>query len=182
MTDLPGLPQLPPPAPDFDPAHFDPVNFTEDLGEAYAAPSAPRGPAPLTPDDLAAIERNVSGLIEAAAAAGADTVPPPVRDLFQESFTSSRLIRAGVQASGIGSALHELLPSGGEAAAGAAPVRQLHPVARVALGLLVLGVGLAFQRKQVLHAYETSTAHTAQPGGPLPGSAGPQTVHQHGGA
>lgn len=153
----------------------------EDLGDVAPAPVS--GPKKLTPEDIESIEAHVDNLISTVAAAGADTVPPALRDQFEQSFTSSRLVRAGVQASGIGSALHELMPAGGEAAAGAAPIRQLHPVARVLLGLVVLGVGVAVQRKQVLSAYQTAASHASGAGGSVaPGVSGQVNVGPYGGA
>lgn len=119
---------------------------------------------PLTPDDLKAIEGHVDAVISTVAGVTADTLPAGLRDEFEESFTTSRLIRAGVAMTGMGEAIHELIPTQGSGAAG--PVKQLHPVARVLLGVVVLGIGAAFQRRQILARHHIPGPNTGGPAGP----------------
>ncbi|MEF2280380.1 hypothetical protein V3W47_18965 [Deinococcus sp. YIM 134068] len=161
---------LPPPAPE-----------GEDLVPEFEPTPAPAAPRPLTDADRASINAHIEGLIQAAAAAGADTLPPELRNVYEQSFTTSRLVRAGVQATGIGPALHELMPSDGTEAAG--PIKQLHPIARVLLGVGVLAVASLLQRKQVLSAYQLHASRNAGgPAGPASGGLGVPVNHgQYGG-
>lgn len=113
-------------------------------------------PGALSPDDLEAVERHIDGIVTAAAQAGAQMFPKPLQAEYMESFTGNVFIRAGVRMSGAGEALHELLPPagpGGPAGGAPAAVRRLHPVARLALGALVLGVGLLVQGRQFQAAH-----------------------------
>lgn len=124
---------------------------------------------PLTEADKANIEAHIDNLIEGVAVIGSETMPPALRDEYVDSFTSSKLVRAGVVATGIGPALHELMPSDGTQAAG--PVRQLHPLVRVALGLAVLGLATVVQKKAVLNAHQTANSDSSGGGSPSAGGS-----------
>lgn len=144
-----------------------------DLLDFEPLPAPTPAPAPLTQADRDSINGHIDGLIEAAAAAGADSMPPELRDTYERAFTSSRLVRAGVVATGIGPALHELMPSDGSEAAG--PIKKLHPVARVVLGLGVLAVASLLQRRQILATYNPAAGrHSGGPAGSAGGSLGVQ--------
>ncbi|MFB9994483.1 hypothetical protein ACFFLM_21230 [Deinococcus oregonensis] len=131
-----------------------PASDTPDEAPELSVTSAPQIVIEkvLTQDDKDSINGHIDNLIGSVAAAGADMLPPELRDEYERSFTTSRMVRAGVVATGIGPALHELMPSDGTQAAG--PIRQLHPALRIALGLGVLAIASLMQRKAILGTYE----------------------------
>jgi len=141
--------QLPPAAEDLDgPETLDDVQE----GEAQAQPASRQtveqvAPA-ATPEELDKITSDLIGVI---AEMGAETMPLPLRQTYYDAMTGNKFLRRGLIMSGLPTALDELAPSG---VGNGGPIRQLHPLVRVGVGLLVLAAGSFMTRRAVLESVQ----------------------------
>lgn len=122
----------------------------DDVREAQPEPARPaqtveRAPA-ASPEELDKITDN---LLEVVAEMGSTTLPLELQDAYIVQMTGNRMIRRGLVATGLPSALDELMPASG---GGTGVAKQLHPVVRVVAGLAVLALGSIFTRNAVLSA------------------------------